>query len=127
MSIRGTIRHAASARSFARAAAAREDNEEEEPVAAAGEPSQSTVLAPVAGEVVAMEALDDDAFASGALGQAVGVVPANAKTTVVAPADGKVISVAKTGHAYGIKTADGVELLVHIGICLLYTSPSPRD
>ena len=44
------------------------------------------------------------------------MVPANAKTTVVAPADGKVISVAKTGHAYGIKTADGVELLVHIGI-----------
>ncbi|MBC3178352.1 glucose PTS transporter subunit IIA [Corynebacterium lujinxingii] len=103
---------------LARAAAAREDNaeEEEEPVAVAGESSQSTVLAPVAGEVVAMEALDDDAFASGALGQAVGVVPANAKTTVVAPADGKVISVAKTGHAYGIKTADGVELLVHIGI-----------
>ena len=100
---------------LARAAAAREDNaeEEEEPVAVAG---GSTVLAPVAGEVVAMEALDDDAFASGALGQAVGVVPANAKTTVVAPADGKVISVAKTGHAYGIKTADGVELLVHIGI-----------
>ena len=104
---------------LARAAAAREDNAEEEveeaPVAAAASP-QSTVLAPVAGEVVAMEALDDDAFASGALGQAVGVVPANAKTTVVAPADGKVISVAKTGHAYGIKTADGVELLVHIGI-----------
>ena len=100
---------------LARAAAAREDNaeEDEEPVAVAG---GSTVLAPVAGEVVAMEALDDDAFASGALGQAVGVVPANAKTTVVAPADGKVISVAKTGHAYGIKTADGVELLVHIGI-----------
>ena len=103
---------------LARAAAAREDNaeEEEEPVVVAGESSQSTVLAPVAGEVVAMEALDDDAFASGALGQAVGVVPANAKTTVVAPADGKVISVAKTGHAYGIKTADGVELLVHIGV-----------
>ena len=98
---------------LARAAAAREENEEkdEEPKS-----SQSTVLAPVAGEVVAMEALDDDAFASGALGQAVGVVPVNAKTTVVAPADGKVISVAKTGHAYGIKTADGVELLVHIGI-----------
>ena len=105
------------AEALARAAAAREEEDEveEAPVAAAASP-RSTVLAPVAGEVVAMEALDDDAFASGALGQAVGVVPANAKTTVVAPADGKVISVAKTGHAYGIKTADGVELLVHIGI-----------
>ena len=63
-----------------------------------------------------MAALNDAAFASGALGQAVGVIPANDKLTVVAPAAGRVISVAKTGHAYGIKTDDGAELLVHIGI-----------
>ncbi|MDK8664298.1 glucose PTS transporter subunit IIA [Corynebacterium coyleae] len=105
---------------LARAAAAREENEEkdEEPVAVVGssQSTESTVLAPVAGEVVAMAALNDAAFASGALGQAVGVIPANDKLTVVAPAAGKVISVAKTGHAYGIKTDDGAELLVHIGI-----------
>lgn len=108
---------------LARAAAAREENEEEdeEPVAVVGssqspESPESSVLAPVAGEVVAMEAIKDAAFASGALGQAVGVIPANDKLIVVAPAAGKVISVAKTGHAYGIKTDDGVELLVHIGI-----------
>lgn len=99
---------------LARAAAVRE----EEPVAVVGssQSTESTVLAPVAGEVVAMAALNDAAFASGALGQAVGVIPANDKLTVVAPAAGKVISVAKTGHAYGIKTDDGAELLVHIGI-----------
>ena len=78
--------------------------------------TKTEVLAPVAGEVVAMEALADAAFASGALGQAVGVKPANATATVVAPVSGKVISVAKTNHAYGIKTDGGVELLVHIGI-----------
>jgi len=109
------------AEALARAAAARnEENEEAEEVApaqvAAEQASQSNVLAPIAGEVVAMEALNDAAFASGALGQAVGITPANETLTVVAPADGKVISVAKTGHAYGIKTDDGVELLVHIGI-----------
>ena len=47
-----------------------------------------------------------------------GVIPAATTTTahVVAPVAGKVISVAKTGHAYGIKTDDGIEILVHIGI-----------
>jgi len=112
------------AEALARAAAARnevnEATEEAEEVApaqvAAEQTSQSSVLAPIAGEVVAMEALSDAAFASGALGQAVGVTPANGTLTVVAPAAGKVISVAKTGHAYGIKTDDGVELLVHIGV-----------
>lgn len=102
------------AEALARAAAARE--EESVVVVGSSQSTESTVLAPVAGEVVAMAALNDAAFASGALGQAVGVIPANDKLTVVAPAAGKVISVAKTGHAYGIKTDDGVELLVHIGI-----------
>ncbi|GAA1166814.1 PTS system beta-glucoside-specific EIIBCA component [Corynebacterium glaucum] len=76
------------------------------------------ILAPIAGEVVAQEAIEDAAFASGALGKAVGVLPApgTQTTQVVAPVTGKVISVAKTGHAYGMKTADGVEILVHIGI-----------
>ena len=112
------------AEALARAAAARnevnEATEEAEEVApaqvAAEQTSQSSVLAPIAGEVVPMEALSDAAFASGALGQAVGVTPTNGTLTVVAPAAGKVISVAKTGHAYGIKTDDGVELLVHIGV-----------
>jgi len=82
------------------------------------EPVVVDVLAPIAGEVVAQEAIEDAAFASGALGKAVGVLPApgTQTTQVVAPVTGKVISVAKTGHAYGIKTADGVEILVHIGI-----------
>lgn len=77
-----------------------------------------TVQAPLAGDIVAMGAIADPAFAAGALGQAVGVIPAATTTTahVVAPVAGKVISVAKTGHAYGIKTDDGIEILVHIGI-----------
>ena len=118
------------AEALARAAAARNADEAEEAelvedeVTATDDPAKltsesnadATVLAPVAGEVVAMEALSDAAFASGALGQAVGVTPENTTLTVAAPAAGKVISVAKTGHAYGIKTDNGVELLVHIGV-----------
>mgnify|MGYP002719340708 FL=1 len=118
------------AEALARAAAARNADEAEEAelvedeVTATDDPAEltsqsnadATVLAPIAGEVVAMEALSDAAFASGALGQAVGVTPENTTLTVAAPAAGKVISVAKTGHAYGIKTDNGVELLVHIGV-----------
>lgn len=73
-----------------------------------------TVVAPVSGTVVSQKDLKDPAFAAGALGTAVGVVPTDG--TVAAPVSGKIISVAKTGHAYGIKTDDGVEILVHIGI-----------
>ncbi|QPK83001.1 PTS glucose transporter subunit IIA [Corynebacterium qintianiae] len=86
-------------------------------VPAAENAAATLVLAPADGEVVAMGAIDDPAFSSGALGQAVGVIPAtSADATVVSPVAGKVISVAKTGHAYGIKTDAGVEVLVHIGI-----------
>ena len=86
--------------------------------AAASATATRTVQAPLAGDIVAMGAIADPAFAAGALGQAVGVVPAATTTNahVVAPVAGKVISVAKTGHAYGIKTDDGIEILVHIGI-----------
>lgn len=117
------------AEALARAAAARDEDEDEvatlepgdgpvEEAAPAAEPIVTDVLAPIAGEVVAQEAINDSAFAAGALGKAVGVIPAASTqtATVVAPVDGKIISVAKTGHAYGIKTADGVEILVHIGI-----------
>ncbi|MFT0846367.1 beta-glucoside-specific PTS transporter subunit IIABC [Actinomycetaceae bacterium L2_0104] len=72
------------------------------------------IAAPVAGELVPVSEVKDKVFASGALGSGVGVVPAEA--TVVSPVSGTVATVFPTGHAYGIKTADGVEVLVHIGI-----------
>jgi len=84
--------------------------------ASSGAPAEEdvTVVAPVSGTVISQKDLKDPAFAAGALGTAVGVVPTDG--TVAAPVSGKIISVAKTGHAYGIKTDDGVEILVHIGI-----------
>lgn len=53
-------------------------------------------------------------FASRALGEGVGIQPAG--STVVAPVSGVLQTVAETGHAFGIKTDDGVEVLVHVGI-----------
>ena len=60
--------------------------------------------------------LSSSSAASDVYKRQVGVIPEAGEGTVVSPVDGTVISVAKTGHAYGIKTADGIEILVHIGI-----------
>lgn len=70
------------------------------------------VLAPVAGTAVSLAAVPDAVFSSGALGAGAAVVPTDGR--VVAPVDAEVVSVLP--HAYGLRTADGVELLVHIGI-----------
>ncbi|MFE4661809.1 PTS glucose transporter subunit IIA, partial [Streptomyces hydrogenans] len=56
----------------------------------------------------------DPVFASRALGEGVGVEPADGR--VVAPVDGELMVVADTGHAFGIRTAEGVEVLIHVGI-----------
>ncbi|KAA6215662.1 glucose PTS transporter subunit IIA [Streptomyces filamentosus] len=89
---------------------------ETQPEAPAPEaPAQGTVLAaPVAGRVVDLDEVGDPVFASRALGEGVGIEPADGH--VVAPVDGELAVVAETGHAFGIRTADGVEVLIHVGI-----------
>ena len=76
-----------------------------------------SILAPASGEVIAMADIPDPVFAAKTLGEGVGVIPTGgADTLVTAPIAGKVVSAMKSGHAYGIKSPDGVEVLVHIGI-----------
>ena len=72
------------------------------------------VLAPVAGTAVALADIPDKVFASGAMGAGLGIIPE--EDTVHSPVSGTVQAAMKTGHAYGIKTDDGIEVLVHIGI-----------
>ena len=72
------------------------------------------VTAPVAGQVVAITEVNDKVFASKALGDGVGIVPSDGH--VVAPVAGVLVTVPDSGHAFGIKTDDGVEVLVHVGI-----------
>jgi PTS system beta-glucosides-specific IIC component len=72
------------------------------------------VVAPVAGKVVPITEVADKVFASKALGDGVGIVPTDGH--VVAPVTGVLVTVPDTGHAFGIKTDDGVEVLVHVGI-----------
>ena len=74
----------------------------------------TVVNAPVAGHVISLDETGDPVFASRALGEGVGIQPAD--STVVAPVSGVLQTAAETGHAFGIKTDDGVEVLVHVGI-----------
>jgi PTS system beta-glucosides-specific IIC component len=72
------------------------------------------VQAPVAGQAVALADVQDKVFASGAMGKGLGIIPADGR--IVSPITGTVKAAMKTGHAFGIKSDDGVEVLVHIGI-----------
>ena len=74
-----------------------------------------TLTSPLAGTIVALSDVADEAFAAGALGPGVALSPATG-AVVVAPCDGKVTVAFPTGHAYGIKSASGVQVLIHIGM-----------
>ena len=72
------------------------------------------ITAPLEGRVVALSKVPDPAFAGGALGNGVAIEPSG--DTVFAPADAKVLTVQKSGHAVGLRLEGGVDLLIHIGI-----------
>ena len=96
-----------------------------EPVPAAEEPAievpaasvircaAGTVLQPVKGTVIARESIPDDTFASGVLGDGVGIIPED--DLVVSPFDGTISSVAESQHAVGIES-NGMEMLIHVGV-----------
>ncbi|WP_041411732.1 N-acetylglucosamine-specific PTS transporter subunit IIBC [Serratia sp. FGI94] len=72
------------------------------------------LVAPVSGEVVALDQVPDEAFASKAVGDGVAIRPTD--SIVVAPADGTVVKIFNTNHAFCLETDKGVELVVHMGI-----------
>ena len=75
------------------------------------------VRAPFAGDVVELAQVPDASFAQGMVGEGFAVMPdAVDAFDVCAPVDGTITMVFKTRHAFGMKTADGLDLLIHIGI-----------
>ncbi len=72
------------------------------------------IYAPIQGTVIAREQIPDETFASGVLGDGVGVEPEQG--VVVAPFDGEISSVTETKHAVGISGPNGMELLIHVGV-----------
>ncbi|MFS9152182.1 sucrose-specific PTS transporter subunit IIBC [Streptococcus infantis] len=86
----------------------------EEVVETASKLTDETIQTPIVGDVVALSDVNDPVFSSGAMGQGIAVKPS--QDVVYAPADAEVTIVFPTGHAYGLKTANGAEILIHVGI-----------
>ncbi|MGQ7626169.1 sucrose-specific PTS transporter subunit IIBC [Streptococcus suis] len=76
--------------------------------------AEETLVSPLSGNVVTLENVNDPVFSSGAMGKGLAVKPSEG--VVYAPADAEVTIAFETGHAYGLKTASGAEILIHIGI-----------
>ena len=89
---------------------------EAQPVAAApvATVAEEVLTSPLSGEVVELANVNDPVFSSGAMGKGLAVKPSEG--VVYAPADAEVTIAFETGHAYGLKTASGAEILIHIGI-----------
>ena len=100
------------------AAAASEKTEAKEVVAASEEVAATltdeVIVTPIVGSTVALANVNDPVFSSGAMGQGIAIKPTEG--VVYAPADAEVTIAFATGHAYGLKTANGAEILIHVGI-----------
>lgn len=73
-----------------------------------------TIPSPVSGQIVSLEKVSDSVFASGAMGQGFAVVPTEGK--VIAPVSGQVTAIFASKHAIGIRSENGMEILIHVGI-----------
>ncbi|HIW42913.1 MAG TPA: beta-glucoside-specific PTS transporter subunit IIABC [Candidatus Mediterraneibacter vanvlietii] len=83
-----------------------------DPSAVAG--AELTVYSPIHGNVIPLSDVPDEAFGSGAMGQGVGIEPAEGR--VYAPFDGTVEMIFDTKHAIGLTSSDGISLLIHVGL-----------
>ena len=74
----------------------------------------SKILSPMTGEAVGLGEVPDPVFSQKIVGDGMAVIPSEGK--LLSPVDGEIISVADTKHAYGLRTAEGLELLIHVAL-----------
>ncbi|MDR2538543.1 MAG: PTS glucose transporter subunit IIA [Bifidobacteriaceae bacterium] len=79
-----------------------------------GSNNELIVYAPIAGKIIPLDQVPDQAFAEGLLGKGVGIDPDLGEVT--APFDGVITALFPTNHALGISADSGLELLIHIGL-----------
>ena len=72
------------------------------------------ISAPMSGQIMPLEKVPDDVFAHRILGDGAAILPSDGR--IVAPVDGEVVSIPTSRHAYGFRTEDGMEILVHVGL-----------
>lgn len=75
---------------------------------------KNSIYAPMKGEVIPLSEINDGVFSEGILGNGCGMKPLEGK--VYAPFDAEIIQIASTKHAIGLKSKDGIELLIHVGM-----------
>lgn len=90
------------------------DDTAAQPVTELKELKQEIIASPMIGQVVKLENVPDEVFATGAMGKGIAIDPADG--TVVAPAAGEITLVFPTGHAIGMRTENGAEILIHVGM-----------
>ena len=78
------------------------------------EKNKEVLVSPLKGDIVSLSEVKDAAFASGALGKGIAIVPTEGK--VLSPADGTLTTLFPTSHALGITTNSGAEILIHVGM-----------
>lgn len=91
-----------------------EEKEQAEKEVILEDTDKNTIYAPLTGNVIALEQIPDDTFASGVLGNGVGIEPEVGE--VVAPFDGTIATVADTKHAIGLMGPGEMEMLIHVGV-----------
>lgn len=72
------------------------------------------IYSPIEGEVIPLKEIPDEVFSEGMMGKGCGIKPSEGK--VYAPFDGEIILIANTKHAIALKSSDGIELLIHVGM-----------
>ena len=75
---------------------------------------QEVLVSPLKGEVKPLSEVKDEAFSKGALGKGIAIEPTEGK--IIAPVDGVLTTFFPTGHALGITSDNGVEILIHVGM-----------
>ncbi len=73
-----------------------------------------SIIAPLSGEIVALEQVPDPVFSEKTLGDGIAILPENGK--IYSPVNGTIASIAATKHAYGFESEDGLDILVHVGL-----------
>jgi PTS system N-acetylglucosamine-specific IIC component len=84
------------------------------PQAVANAKTIAALVSPITGDIVALEQVPDEAFASKAVGDGVAVKPTD--KIVVSPAAGTIVKIFNTNHAFCLETENGAEIVVHMGI-----------
>lgn len=83
------------------------------------------VMAPVKGEVISLSEVNDGVFSKELLGKGVAIKPE--ESMIVSPIEGEIVTVLKSKHAIGIRSKEGIELLIHVGIDTVNLNGAPFE